>query len=126
VDFDGDGNATEGIAGEVSTMHEALYKAMQAYATKTAQSAIAYESHSYPYFFIDTNKNGTADPAEAVRENGFKAWTPKLLQAAYNYQYAAKDPGAFAHNPEYIIQTLYDSLKDVGGDVSKMKRPAVR
>jgi hypothetical protein len=45
------------------------------------------------------------------------------LRAAYNYQYSAKDPGAFAHNGLYIIQTLYDSLEDVGGDVSGMTRP---
>jgi hypothetical protein len=46
-----------------------------------------------------------------------------LLRAAYNYQYVAKDPGAFAHNAEYILQILYDSIKDVGGDTSGMERP---
>jgi len=37
-----------------------------------------------------------------------------LLRAAYNYQYAMKDPGAFAHNGKYVIQALYDSLEDLG------------
>lgn len=121
-DFDGDGNTTEGLAEEVSTMREALYAAIQAYGKK-AGNAIVYNPGSYPYFFADTNGNGEADPDESVRENAFKAWTPRLLRAAYNYQFSTKDPGAFAHNGMYIIQTLYDSLGDVGGDVSGMTRP---
>ena len=35
--------------------------------------------------------------------NGYKAWTARLLKAAYNYQVSVKDPGAFAHNAKYII-----------------------
>jgi hypothetical protein len=121
-DFDGDGNTTEGLAEEVSTIREALYAAIQAYGSK-AGNAIVYNPGSYPYFFADTNGNGEADPDESIRENGYKAWTPRLLRAAYNYQFSTKDPGAFTHNGMYIIQTLYDSLEDVGGDVSNMTRP---
>ena len=57
------------------------------------------------------------------RANGFNAWTPNLLEAAYNYQYVQKDPGAFAHNGKYILQVLYDSIKAVGGDVKAYTRP---
>jgi hypothetical protein len=46
-----------------------------------------------------------------------------LLRAAYNYQWVAKDPGAFAHNGKYMMQVLIDSLKDIGGNVSSMTRP---
>ena len=113
IDYDGDGDVTEGIAGEIATMHEALYAAIQDYATNTIGTDIVYNADRYPYWF-------TTD------EEGYATWTPRLLQAAYNYQYAAKDPGAFAHNGEYILQTLYDSLKDIGGDVSGMTRPEVR
>ena len=35
----------------------------------------------------------------------------------------AKDPGAFAHNGKYILQILYDALKDLGLSVSGMTRP---
>jgi hypothetical protein len=45
------------------------------------------------------------------------------LKAAYNYQYATKDPGAFAHNGKYIIQLLYDSLADLDTTTSHMTRP---
>jgi hypothetical protein len=82
-----------------------------------------YSSAAYPYFFADLNSNGAADPDEANRDNAFSSWTPKLLRAAYNYQYSAKDPGAFAHNGQYVMQLLYDGLVDMGADTSGMTRP---
>jgi hypothetical protein len=122
-DFDGDGDTDEGIAGEIDTMREALYAALQAYAEGTAGAAIGYNQASHPYFFIDTNGNGQIDPDEANGDNRYATWTPRLLRAAYNYQYSTKDPGTFAHNAPYILQVLYDSLEDIGGDVSNMTRP---
>ncbi|MFZ2098403.1 MAG: hypothetical protein WAV05_17360 [Anaerolineales bacterium] len=47
------------------------------------------------------------------------------MKATYNYQMSVKDPGAFAHNAKYILQILYDSIQDVGGDVTNLTRPAV-
>jgi osmotically-inducible protein OsmY len=114
TDFDGDGDTTEGIAGEIATLYEALYAAMQDYATNVAGTGIVYDAHAYPYFFDEAGE-------------GYATWTPRLLRAAYNYQYATKDPGAFAHNGKYIIQVLYDSLEDIGQkasvDMSGMTRP---
>jgi hypothetical protein len=111
VDYDGDGDVTEGIANEVETMREALLLAMQDYtAGIEGIDGITYDSHAYPYFFNEADER-------------YATWTPALLRAAYNYQYASKDPGGFAHNGQYILQTLYDSLADVGGDVSSMTRP---
>ena len=123
ADFDGDGDAAEGVALEIQTMLEALYPAIQAYAAENAGTGLIYDAHSHPYFFIDTNGNGAIDEGEVNGDNRFAAWTPRLLRAAYNYQYVQKDPGAFAHNPAYIVQVLYDSLEDVGADVSAMTRP---
>lgn len=123
ADYNGNGDDEEGIYYEIASMEEALYAAMQAYAADTVGAGIVYDSHSYPYFFTDTNGNGVADPDEANRSNAYSTWTPRLVQAAYNYQYVAKDPGAFAHNGPYILQVLYDSLEDLGVDVSDMERP---
>ncbi len=50
-DYDGDGDTTEGIYGEVATYIEKLYPAMQSYAKDVAGTAIAYSPTSYPYFF---------------------------------------------------------------------------
>ncbi|MDX1599972.1 MAG: cytochrome c3 family protein [Anaerolineales bacterium] len=122
VDFDGDGDSSEGLAGEIQTMQETLYAAIQDYASTTLNAPIVYDSHSYPYFFADDG-NGVVDEGEANYGNRYQSWSPTLLKAAYNYQYAQKDPGAFAHNGQYIIQVLYDSLQDIGGDVSGMTRP---
>jgi hypothetical protein len=117
-DFDGDGNTDEGLAEEIATMREALYAAIQEYAQSNIGTAIGYDPATNPYFFIDTNGNGQIDPEEANGDNRYATWTPRLLRAAYNYQYSTKDPGAFAHNGLYILQTLYDSLEDIGTQVS--------
>jgi hypothetical protein len=59
--------------------------------------------------------------------NRFNAWSPRLLKAAYNYQFVTKDPGAYAHNPIYTLQILHDSLSDLGTritvDLARAKRP---
>jgi hypothetical protein len=120
VDYDGDGNAEEGIDGEIQTMADALYAALVAYTTDTVGTTIVYDSHAYPYFFVDANSNGRKDATET---DGYNAFTPRSLRAAYNYQYVQKDPGAFAHNAPYVIQVLYDTLNDLGADVSGMTRP---
>lgn len=126
-DYDGDGKTDEGICGEIATMRDALLAAIQAYATNTIKTAIAYSPAAYPYWFIDTNKNGKADAEEINTDNRYAKWTPTLLRAAYNYQYITKDPGAFAHNGRYVAQILYDSLEAIGGKraVAKMTRPPV-
>ncbi|MBD3308402.1 hypothetical protein GF339_18365, partial [candidate division KSB3 bacterium] len=123
TDYDGDDNTEEGITGEIATMSDALYKAIQTYAIHRAETPLVYDSSTYPYFFIDTNGDGKANPDELRRANRYHSWTPRLLKAAYNYQYSTKDPGAFAHNGQYILQLLYDSLDNLGVDVAQMSRP---
>ncbi len=110
VDYDGDGDATEGLAGEVATMKEALFAAIEQYATDSEVVADIVYSDGYPYF---VNTDGS----------GYTTWTPALLRAAYNYQYVTKDPGGFAHNGKYILQLLFDSIEALGGDVTGMTRP---
>jgi len=126
-DFDGDGWVTEGLAGEIETQVDVLFVAIQDYATNVAQAPIIYDPHAYPYFFNDSNANGQVDPGEANYGNRYTSWTPRMLQAAYNFQYAQKDPGAFAHNGQYMIQILYDSLESLGEqvtvDMTGMVRP---
>ncbi|MFQ5857862.1 MAG: hypothetical protein ACE5LU_19840 [Anaerolineae bacterium] len=123
VDYDGDGDTEEGLAEEVATLRDALYAAIQDYASDVAGTPIVYDAHRYPYFFVDTNANGEPDPDEANYGNRYATWTPRLAQATFNYQYSMKDPGTFAHNGKYVIQVLYDSLDDVGGDTTGMVRP---
>lgn len=126
TDWDGDGNVTEGIKGEIDTLAEALYAQIQAYATEKSGAGIVYNSAAYPYFFLDKDGDGQPDKDDKGASVNFNGnWTPKLLKAAFNYQYSQKDPGVFVHNPKYVIQFLIDSIADLGGDVSKYTRPEV-
>ena len=122
-DYDGDGDAKEGLKGEVDGMSEMLYAEIQKYATAKSQAGILYDGHAYPYFFLDKDGNGEADKNEQGANISYNAFTPKLLKAAYNYQYAQKDPGSYVHNAKYVLQALYDSIQDLGGDVTKLTRP---
>ena len=106
TDWNGNGDVTEGINAEIDTFRQALYAAIQAYAEKNG-TPLVYDAATYPYFLVDANKDGKADTNDKG-PIGYNAWTPRLLKAAYNYQYSVKDPGAFAHNPQYVLQFLYD------------------
>ena len=122
VDYDGDGDATEGVYGEIDTMRDRLYAAIQAYAIDVVGTPILYDAHAYPYWFADTDGNGRIND----EEGGFSTWTPNLLRAAYNYQDSNKDPGGYAHNSSYVLQILFDSIQAVGGDVTDATRAEVR
>jgi len=126
-DRDGNGDITEGVAQEVEHLRVKLLAAITDYAKTVGGKPVVYELEAYPYFFNDTNGNGAVDKGEAIFPNRYKSWTPRLLKAAYNYQFVTKDPGAFAHNGTYAIELLQDSLADLGAKVKvelgSAKRP---
>ena len=113
VDVNGNGDVKEGIAAEITDLHGRLGQAIQAYATDVIGTSVAYDAHAYPYFFTDSNGDGQVSKAEATYPNRYQAWTPRLLRAAYNYQFVAKDPGAWTHNPHYALQLLFDSMESL-------------
>ncbi len=117
-DYDGDGDTEEGLYGEIETLKATLLGLIQAYPADLGLDAICYDGHAYPYFFIDTDASGVCDGGEAIYPNQYASWTGRLLQAAYNLQYANKDPGGFAHNGKYVVQLLSDSIADLNGAVS--------
>lgn len=118
VDYDGDGNVSEGIATEITDLQDLLLSAMQSYSAEISGSAIGYNPAAYPYFFNDSDANGSIDESEANADNAFTLWTARLLEAAYNLQTSLKDPGAYAHNPKYVIQLLFDSITDLNTTLS--------
>lgn len=127
VDYNGNGDTDEPMSAEIQTFVDDLYARIQTYAADVAGTPIVYDAHAYPYFFVDTNGNGVLDPDEANYGNSYKAWTPNLLRAAYNFQYMQKDPGVYAHNPRYALQVLYDSIQAIAGEdaVASYTRPEV-
>lgn len=126
-DFDGDGHNAGGIHAEIAGLHARLDAAIRTYAAEVAGTPIGYGKGTFPYFFIDTDGDGSIGAGEGVFPNRYASWTPRLLQAAYNYQVVAKDPGGFVHNPAYLLQLLHDSLESLSGrvavDMTGIRRP---
>lgn len=123
LDYDGDGNRTEPLAGELGGLAQALFARMHSTVVASGGTGVCYDSHTYPYFFIDTDGSGACNGDEAQSSNSFKSWTPALMKAAHNYQIFQKDPGGWAHNFDYLAQLLIDSIADLGGSVSSFTRP---
>lgn len=118
VDYDGDGDLSEGLAYEIETLRGMLYQALQIYAKEAAAAPIVYDQQTYPYFFIDRNADGKTDPDEVQPTNSYTGWTPRLFKAAYNYRFASADSGGYAHNGAYLIELLYDSIEDLNKKIS--------
>jgi len=108
-DFDGNGKE-EGLAREIAGLQGQLYAAILSYAKNVGGTPIAFTEAEYPHWFADKNGNGRIDPEEVAPENKYPAYTPRLLQATYNYTYSLRDPGGAYHNARYVLQLLYDSL----------------
>ena len=117
-DYDGDGDKSEGISGEVNTVHDDLFQAIQLYASDVLANPIAYSVTDYPFWFNDTNGNGVAEEGEISSDNVYTSWSPRLLKAAYNYHLVVKDPGGFMHNARYLTQIMYDSIEDISSRIS--------
>jgi hypothetical protein len=112
-DYDGNGKE-EGIGVELDNMRKATLAGIYSYGKDVVKSPLVYDGLAYPYWFADKDGDGKPDKDAKGVAVAFTNWTPRLLQAAYNYQYMSKDPGAEAHNGKYAIQILYDTLESLG------------
>ncbi len=123
ADYDGDGDASEPLAGEIEGLAAAVLARMQAIATASGHP-ICYDADAYPYFFADGDGSGDCSSDEATYSNKYADWTEPMLKASFNYQFSQKEPGAWAHNFDYMGQLLYDSLDDLDGSLIGKTRPA--
>ena len=112
-DYDGDGDMSEGMSGEVLGMQERLLEAIQEYAVSVADKGIVYDAETYPYFLSDLNGDGAADQDDSGAPLVYDAFTARLMKAAYNYHFSRLDPGAYVHGGKYMVQLLYDSIEDI-------------
>lgn len=113
-DIDGD-TVVESLKHEIEGLEETLYVAIQTYTTDIVATDICYNGASHPYYYEDSDADGTCATTTA-----FKKFTPRLLRAAYNNKFAHAEPGAWAHNPRYAIEILYDAIRDLkAGMVAK-------
>jgi predicted CXXCH cytochrome family protein len=111
-DYDGDGDVVEGVYHELQGLQDKLLAAVRRYGVEK-NAPICYSKGAYPYWFKDGNADGACGGDEAISANGYKSWTPRLAKAAFNYQMASKDPGAFAHNAKYSMELLHDSITSI-------------
>ncbi len=72
ADYDGTANADEGLAQEIDHQRDKLLKAIGDYAKAVSGKPIVYDLEAFPYFFVDTNNNGVADPDETKFPNRYK------------------------------------------------------
>ncbi|WP_417270648.1 cytochrome C [Celeribacter sp.] len=112
LSYDGSGDLTKGIRADIATNAKRLLGMVQDYAAQVAGTPMIYDGHSYPYFFADANGDGRVDEVDG-RAVGYNAWTPRLLKAVYNWKFVSADAGAFAHNPHYALELLYDAMEDL-------------
>jgi hypothetical protein len=123
------GGRPEARARVIERQKAELYAAIRHYARSVGGSPIAFSPDASPYWYRDANGNGRIDPEELNPANSYKAYTPRLLQAVYNYTFALRDPGAAYHNGRYASQLLYDSLESLaasgkaGTDMRGQERP---
>jgi len=107
-DMDGDGRAgtiQEEIEGLQAVIIEELEKA-----------DIYYNPDMHPYFF-------TVPPPQ-TRADGVTTWKESQLEAAFNLQFASKEPGAYIHNFRYTVQLLRDSYEALTGSALPGVRPS--
>lgn len=127
VDYDADGTV-EGVFHEIEGLRNMLMQSMQDYSESKLGSGIGY-ADNFPYLFVDTNQDGTLSEDEAVSANAFKAFTPRLMRAAFNYQFSLKEPAGYVHNGDYVLQLLHDSIMDIstaaGNPVAGLTRPSI-
>ncbi|HUJ26325.1 MAG TPA: hypothetical protein VLW85_09920, partial [Myxococcales bacterium] len=123
-DLDGN-NAETSLKSEIDGMAANLLTAIKSYAVLKGGGAICYDAVGTggQYYFKDNGLgggiagDGICQPGEIVSTNAYgtaPGWfTPRLLRSSYEYQYYVKEPAAWAHNPRYIIELLYDATREL-------------
>jgi hypothetical protein len=151
VDIDGNG-AVAGIDAEIfgptalscagtcskGGLVNKLAVAIQTYANVVAGQSISWTTSFPGHFYIYGSPAGTVTPPDEwtpvypsttvvpqVPANVFTNYTPALVRALYNYQAIYNDPGAWAHNPRYAIEILFDAITDLNRGIATKNLSAV-
>ena len=124
IDYDGDG-IVEGVYHEIEGMREILNQTIQAYASEKIGQPIGW-ADQFPYQFIDTNSDGSISTDEATVPNAYTTFTPRLMRAAFNYQFSKKDPAGYVHNGKYMLQLLFDAIEDLSAVIGPVGVDLVR
>ncbi len=118
ISYDGSGDLSKGIRADIAANAEVLKTMIVDYAAAVAEMPIVYDGHRYPYFFADANSDNRADETDG-KPVVYKSWTPRLLKAAYNWKLVTADPGAYTHNPHYVLELLHDTIEDLAASLDR-------
>ena len=110
--YDGSGDTDKGISADIQSNADLLLEMIEAYTDDVVAAPVIYDGNRYPYFFADANRDGAIDMADG-RPVAYASWTPRSLRAAFNWKLITADPGNYAHNPQYTLELLYDSIADM-------------
>ncbi|WP_112322695.1 cytochrome c3 family protein [Oceanibium sediminis] len=110
--YDGSGDTSVGIHSDIEANAEMLMDMIRAYTDEVVGAPVIYDAARYPYFFADANGDGAIDMGDG-RPVPYSSWTPRSLRTAFNWKLVTADPGNYAHNPEYSLELLYDSIADL-------------
>lgn len=112
--YDGSGDTSVGIRSDINANAKTLLEMIEVYAKDVAGAPLIHDGTRHPYFFADANGDGAVDIAEGG-PTVYASWTPRSLRAAFNWKLVTADPGNYAHNPQYSLELLYDSIADLSG-----------
>jgi hypothetical protein len=114
VDVDGNGKV-ESLSLEIEGLKATLLTALQTYSQNVVGYGVCFSDANYPYFMQHTGGPG---PCTSTETSAFKKFTPRSLRAAYNLKFASTDFAAWAHNPRYAIEVLYDAITDLNAGLA--------
>lgn len=117
--YDGSGNTSVGISADISANAATLLDLIRDYTDDVVGAPVVYDGTRYPYFFADANGDGVIDTGEDGRPVAYGSWTPRSLRTAFNWKLVTADPGNYAHNPQYSLELLYDSIADLSEALGK-------
>jgi len=104
-------------AADLQAAKDSVHTALTTLQTALASKGILFYN-AHPYFYKDLNANGVYDAAtEAGSANAFKNWDAvypglgkDVMGAAFNFNLIEHDPGAYAHNKQYAMKLIADSI----------------
>lgn len=118
----------------LETKKEEFHLAMEGLRLALEARGMFFSSAANPYFFKDSGAgggiagNGILEPGELARTNAFTDWQSvataigtanpaaapvdwrDVMGAAFNYNLFEHDPGAYAHNVDYALKLIADSI----------------
>lgn len=110
--YDGSGDTSVGIRSDIMSNAGTLLDMIEGYSRDVVGAPVIYDGTRYPYFFADANGDGVIDMVDGAPV-AYASWTPRSLRTAFNWKLVTADPGNYAHNPQYTLELLYDSIDDL-------------